>query len=101
VTTGFMPPVTSPETDLKRTASASEVYRETILLELSRGRNTTGIWHDLVDRHGLAPASQLDGGLHRRTRAAPSSIVRDCTGFGNKAGFVLRSSSCESGKTCP
>ena len=36
VTTGFSPPAPPPEMDCKRTASASEVYRETILLELSR-----------------------------------------------------------------
>jgi hypothetical protein len=54
VTTDFLPPATSPETDLKRTASASEVYRDIIALELSHGRNAMGIWQDLVDRHGFA-----------------------------------------------
>jgi hypothetical protein len=39
VTTGFLAPATPPEPDRKHTASASEVYRETILLELTRGRN--------------------------------------------------------------
>jgi hypothetical protein len=51
VITGFFPPAVEPETDRKRTASASEAYRETILLELSRGHNAMGIfqlwreWH--------------------------------------------------------
>ena len=54
VTTGFLLPAAPPETDRKQTASASEAYREAILLELSRGRNAMGIWQDLVDRHGFA-----------------------------------------------
>jgi transposase len=58
VTTDFSPPATPPEKDRKRTASASEIYRETILLELSRGRNAMGIWQDLVDRHGFAGGYQ-------------------------------------------
>jgi hypothetical protein len=58
VTTGFLPPAALPETDRKHTASASEVYRETILLELSRGRNAMGILQDLVDRHGFAGGYQ-------------------------------------------
>jgi len=35
-------PKTAQEADRKRTASASEVYREIILQELSRGRNAMG-----------------------------------------------------------
>ena len=58
VTTGFLLPAAPPEMDRKQTASASEVYRETILLELSRGRNAMGIWQDLVDRHGFAGGYQ-------------------------------------------
>jgi hypothetical protein len=50
VTTGFSLPAVPPDTDRKQTASASEAYREAILLELSRGRNAMGIWQDLVDR---------------------------------------------------
>jgi hypothetical protein len=53
VTIGFLQPATAQEADRKRTASASEAYRETILLALSRGRNAMGIWQDLVDRHGF------------------------------------------------
>lgn len=35
VTTGFSPSAPLPETDRRRTASASEAHREAILLELS------------------------------------------------------------------
>src|SRR5207302_1828534 len=38
--------------------SACEPHRETIELELSKGRNAKGIWQDLVDRSGFA------GGYH-------------------------------------
>ena len=58
VITGFLSPAMPPEADRKHTASASEVYREAILLELSRGRNAMGIWQDLVDRHGFAGGYQ-------------------------------------------
>ncbi len=58
MTTGFLLPAAPPETDRKQTASASEAYREMILLELSRGRNAMGIWQDLVDRHGFAGSYQ-------------------------------------------
>jgi hypothetical protein len=43
VTTGFSPLAVAQEADRKRTASASEAYREMIELELSRGRNAMGI----------------------------------------------------------
>ena len=56
VTTGFLPLATAPELDRKRTASASEVYRETILLELSRGRNAMGIWQLCRSRHSCQNA---------------------------------------------
>src|ERR1035441_7064135 len=49
VITGFLPEVTLPEQGAKRTAGASEAYREMIELELSRGRNAMGIYQDLVD----------------------------------------------------
>jgi hypothetical protein len=43
VTTGFLPSGTPPAQDGKRTAGASEPYREMIELELSRGRNAMGM----------------------------------------------------------
>ena len=38
--------------------SACELHRETIELELSKGRNAKGIWQDLVDRRGFAGGYQ-------------------------------------------
>jgi hypothetical protein len=38
--------------------SACEPHRETIELELSKGRNAKGIWQDLVDRSGFAGGYQ-------------------------------------------
>ena len=38
--------------------SACESHRETIELELSKGRNAKGIWQDLVDRCGFAGGYQ-------------------------------------------
>ncbi len=76
VITGFLPPAIEPETDRKRTASASEAYRETILRELSRGRNAMGIWQDLVDRHGFAGGYQSVKRLVRTLRGATSPEAR-------------------------
>jgi hypothetical protein len=46
---------TVPIDEIRRTsASACEVYRETIELGLSQGRNAMGIWQDLVDSYGFA-----------------------------------------------
>lgn len=53
-------------------ASACEPYRETIELELSRGRNATAIWQDLVDRHGYNGGYQTVKRLVRKLRGAHS-----------------------------
>src|SRR5674476_432964 len=58
VTTGFLPSGTPRAQDGKRTAGASEPYREMIELELSRGRNAMGIFQDLVDGHGFTGGYQ-------------------------------------------
>ena len=58
VITGFLPEVTLPVQEDKRSAGASEAYREMIELELSRGRNAMGIWQDLVDGHGFTGGYQ-------------------------------------------
>lgn len=56
VTTGSGLPVSPPEPDGKRSDSVSEVYREIIALELSRGRNAMGIWqHHRDPAVALAP----------------------------------------------
>jgi len=76
VTTGFLPPATSPEMDRKPSASASEVYREMIALELSRGRNAMGIWQDMVDRHGFAGGYQSVKRFVRTLRGVSSPEAR-------------------------
>lgn len=53
VTTGFFAGSGPPGPVGRRSSSSSEAYRELIELELSRGRNATGIFQDLVDRHGF------------------------------------------------
>jgi hypothetical protein len=58
------------------TASASEVYRETILLELSRGRNAMSIWQDLVDQHGFASGYQSVKRFVRMLRGSTSPEAR-------------------------
>jgi hypothetical protein len=54
VTTDLGPAVAPVEESLRTSASACELYRETIQLGLSRGRNAMGIWQDLVDSCGFA-----------------------------------------------
>jgi hypothetical protein len=51
VITDFLPAIAPMEPVGKRSASASETYRETIALELERGRNAMGIWQLCRDRH--------------------------------------------------
>jgi transposase len=71
VTTGFL-----PAQDSKRTAGASEPYREMIELELSRGRNAMGIFQDLVDTHGFAGGYQSVKRFVRKLRGAGSPEAR-------------------------
>jgi hypothetical protein len=47
-----------PELDGKRSVGACQAYRETITLELQRGRNVKGLWQDLVEGHGFAGGYQ-------------------------------------------
>ena len=60
----------------KCSVSACEPYRETILGELSRGRNAMGIWQDLVDRHGFAGGYQSVKRLVRKLRGVSSPEAR-------------------------
>src|ERR1035437_1968774 len=76
VTTGFLQPATPQETDRKRTESASEAYRETIMLELVRGRNAMGIFQDLVDTHGFTGGYQSVKRFVRKLRGAVSPEAR-------------------------
>jgi transposase len=76
VTTGFLQPAGPLETNRKRTASSSEAYRETIMLELVRGRNAMGIFQDLVDRHGFTGGYQSVKRFVRTLRGATSPEAR-------------------------
>ena len=76
VTTGFLQPAMPPETEVKRTASGSEPYRELIELELMRGRNAVGIWQDLVDTHGFTGGYQSVKRFVRTLRGASSPEAR-------------------------
>src|SRR5664280_3733835 len=71
VITGFL-----PEQASKRSAGASEAYREMIELELSRGRNAMGIYQDLVDGHGFRSSYQSVQRFVRKLRGAVSPEAR-------------------------
>lgn len=53
-------------------ASACEVHREAIEVELSRGRNAMAIWQDLVDVYGFAGAYESVKRFVRKLRGKPS-----------------------------
>jgi transposase len=76
VITGFLPAVPLPEQAGRRSGGGSEVYREMIELELSRGRNAMGIWQDLVDGHGFTSSYQSVQRLVRKLRGAVSPEAR-------------------------
>jgi hypothetical protein len=57
-------------------SSACDPYRETIELGLSRGRNATAIWQDLVDQHGFAGGYQSVKRFVRRLRGVQSPEAR-------------------------
>jgi transposase len=76
VTTGFLSAVALPEQDRKRSTGVSEPYRETIELELSRGRNAMGIFQDLVDGHGFTGSYQSVKRFVRKLRGAVSPEAR-------------------------
>ena len=76
VTTGFLPSGAVSVHAGRRMASSSEAYREMIEQELSRGRNATGIWQDLVDTHGFTGGYQSVKRLVRKLRGAVSPEAR-------------------------
>jgi hypothetical protein len=77
VIAGFLPGATLLDQYGKRSSGASEAYREMIELELSRGRNATGIFQDLVDGHGFTGGYQSVKRLVRKLRgaASPEALV--------------------------
>jgi transposase len=83
----FSKPATEVTTDLgsstvpvdeshRTSASACGVYRETIELGLSLGRNAIGIWQDLVDVHGFADGYQSVKRYVRKLRGMRSPEAR-------------------------
>jgi transposase len=57
-------------------ASACEPYRESIELELSRGRNAMAIWQDLVDGQGFAASYQSVKRFIRKLSGSPTPEAR-------------------------
>jgi transposase len=76
VTTGFLLGETPSKQTGKRSAGVSEAYRELIELELSRGRNATGIFQDLVDAHGFTGGYQSVKRFVRKLRGTVSPEAR-------------------------
>jgi len=76
VTTDLVPPAAPVEKSRQTSASACELYRETIQLGLSRGRNAMGIWQDLVDGYGFAGGYQSVKRFVRRLRGMRSPDAR-------------------------
>ena len=76
VTTGFLLANAPHAENGKRSAGLSEAYRETIELELSRGRNAMGIFQDLVDTHGFTGGYQSVKRFVRKLRGAVSPEAR-------------------------
>lgn len=76
VTTNLVPPVGPVEKSRQTSASACEVYRETIQLGLSQGRNAMGIWQDLVDGYGFRDGYQSVKRFVRKLRGMRSPEAR-------------------------
>ncbi len=75
VTTDLGSPIPPVESG-RRSVSACELYRETIQLGLSRGRNAMGIWQDLVDGCGFAGGYQSVKRFVRKLRGARTAEAR-------------------------
>ncbi len=76
VTTGFFAGSGPPGPVGRRSSSSSEAYREWIELELSRGRNATGIFQDLVDQHGFTGSYESVKRFVRKLRGPVSAEAR-------------------------
>ena len=76
VTTGFFAGSGPPGPVGRRSSCGSEAYREWIELELSRGRNATGIFQDLVDRHGFTGSYESVKRFVRKLRGPVSAEAR-------------------------
>jgi transposase len=76
VTTGFFAGSGPPGPAGRRSSCSSEAYREWIELEMSRGRNATGIFQDLVDRHGFTGSYESVKRFVRKLRGPVSPEAR-------------------------
>ena len=76
VTTGFFAGSGPPGPVGRRSSCSSDAYREWIELELSRGRNATGIFQDLVDRHGFTGSYESVKRFVRKLRGPVSAEAR-------------------------
>ena len=76
VTTDLASSIMPVDERRQTSASVCEVYRETIRLGLSQGRNAMGIWQDLVDRYGFADSYQSVKRFVQRLRGARSPEAR-------------------------
>jgi transposase len=76
VTTDLGPSAMAVEESHWWSASACELYRETIQLGLSRGRNAMGIWQDLVDSYGFEGGYQSVKRFVRKLRGTRSPEAR-------------------------
>lgn len=65
--------VTSAPAGIRPSTSHCEPYRETIEVELARGRNAKGIWQDLVDKFGFRGGYQS---VKRFVRRVVGSVPR-------------------------
>jgi transposase len=76
VTTDFFAGSAPPGQVGRRSSCSSEAYRESIELELSRGRNAMGIFQDLVDRHGFTGSYESVKRFVRKLRGSVSPETR-------------------------
>jgi transposase len=76
VTTGFFVGSGPPGPVGRRSSCSSDAYREWIELELSRGRNATGIFQDLVDQHGFTGSYESVKRFVRKLRGPVSAEAR-------------------------
>ena len=93
VTTDLGPCAVPVEESRQSSASVCELYRETIQLGLSRGRNAMGIWQDLVDGYLLRDRDPIFGqdfreqvqnmGIEIEVRCTPRSPWQRVRGAGD------------------
>jgi len=76
VPTGFFAGSGPPGPAGRRSSCSSDAYREWIELELSRGRNATGIFQDLVDQHGFTGSYESVKRFVRKLRGPVSAEAR-------------------------